>query len=94
MKIVWTTFSEISLLEIVEYIETDFGTLVAEKYYFKVLETVENIGINPTLFPIYQHSSSSRKAVINKKTILYYKIVAEEIILLAFYDVRKEMHKL
>lgn len=68
--------------------------MVAEKYYFKVLETVENIGINPTLFPVYQQSTDARKAVINKKTILYYKILEEKIMLLAFYDVRKESHKL
>ena len=79
MKIVWTAFSEISLLEIVEYIEKNYGTLVAENYYFKVLETVENIGINPTLFPIYQQSTDTRKVVINKKTILYYKIVEEKL---------------
>ena len=94
MEIVWTAFSEISLLEIVEYIDKDFGTLVAENYYFKVLETVENIEITPSLFPIYQQSTDTRKAVINKKTILYYKIVEEKIMLLAFYDVRKENHKL
>ena len=40
MEIVWTAFSEISLLEIVEYVDKDFGTLVGENYYFKVLETV------------------------------------------------------
>ncbi len=28
MEIVWTAFSEISLLEIVEYIDKDFGALV------------------------------------------------------------------
>ncbi len=31
MKVVWTGFSEISLLDIVNYIENDFGRLVAEK---------------------------------------------------------------
>ena len=94
MKIVWTNFSEVSLLEIVNYIENDFGSLIAEKYYFKVLETIDDIELNPELFPIYQHNTETRKAVINKKTILYYKIIEENIILLAFYDVRMGTHKL
>lgn len=94
MKVIWTKFSEISLLEIVDYIEVDFGVLVAEKYYWKVLETIDAIEINPELFPIYQNPTNTRKAVINKKTILYYKIVENNIILLAFYDVRKGTHKI
>ena len=94
MKIVWTKFSETSLLEIVNYIEIDFGNLTAEKYYSKVLETVDNIGISPELFPVFQSSTETRKAVINKKTILYYKIIEENIMLLAFYDVRMGTHKL
>ena len=94
MNVVWTAFSEISLLQIVEYIENDFGDLVAEKYYFKVLETVDDIQINPELFPIYQENTATRKAVINKKTILYYKITDQDILLLAFYDVRMGTHKL
>jgi len=94
MKVIWTKFSEISLLEIVDYIEVDFGVLVAEKYYWEVLETVEAIEINPKLFPIYQNQTETRKAVINKKTILYYKIAEKNIMLLAFYDVRKGTHKI
>ncbi len=94
MRIIWTKFSEISLLEIVDYIEVDFGILVAEKYYQVVLETVEAIEINPELFPIYQNQTETRKAVINKKTILYYKIAENNIMLLAFYDVRKGAHKI
>lgn len=31
MKVVWTRFSEISLFDIVNYIENDFGSIVAEK---------------------------------------------------------------
>ncbi|MBA0882602.1 type II toxin-antitoxin system RelE/ParE family toxin [Flavobacterium undicola] len=94
MKIVWTKTSELTLDEIIEYIKNEFGNLVAEKYYFDVVKTVDDIGINPELFPIYQHKAKVRKAVINKKTILYYQIQEENINLLAFYDVRRGIHKL
>ena len=94
MKIVWTKTSELTLDEIIEYIKDKFGNLVAEKYYFDVLKTVEDIGIEPELFPIYQDKAEVRKAVINKKTILYYQIKEEKINLLAFYDVRRGIHKL
>lgn len=94
MNIVWTKTSELTLAEITEYIKNEFGNLIAEKYYFDVLKTVEDIGINPELFPIYQHKAEVRKAVINKKTILYYQIQEENINLLAFYDVRRGIHKL
>lgn len=94
MKIVWTKTSELTLDEIIEYIINEFGNLVAEKYYFDVIKTVDDIEINPELFPIYQHKAEVRKAVINKKTILYYQILEENINLLAFYDVRRGIHKL
>lgn len=94
MKIVWTRTSELTLDEIIEYIKNEFGSLVAEKYYFDVLKTVEDIEVNPELFPIYQIKKKVRKAVINKKTILYYQIQKENINLLAFYDVRRGIHKL
>jgi plasmid stabilization system protein ParE len=94
MKVVWTKTSELTLDEIVDYIRNKFGDLVAEKHYFDVLETIDDIKINPELFPIYQENTETRKAVINKKTILYYTIHLENINLLAFYDVRKGTHKL
>ena len=31
MKVIWTRFSEISLFDIVNYIENYFGSIVAEK---------------------------------------------------------------
>lgn len=93
MKIIWTDFSEQSLDEIVDYVENKFGLLFSKKHYLDVIETVENIRINPNLFPVYQNDTETRKAVINRKTILYYKIQDQNIYLLAFYDVRKGTHK-
>ena len=72
MKIVWTKTSELTLDEIIEYIKNKFGDLVAEKYYFDVLKTVEDIGIEPELFPIYPDKAEVRKAVI--KIRLFYII--------------------
>lgn len=94
MSVVWTKTSELTLDEIVDYIRNKFGPLTSEKYYYDVLETIENIKNNPELFPIFQDKTQTRKAVINKKTILYYQIEMESIYLLAFYDVRNGTHKL
>lgn len=77
------------MAEIVNYIESRFGELIAEKYYSDVLENIDNLNLNPELFPIYQHKTATRKAIINKKNILYYQIKKENINLLAFYDVQK-----
>lgn len=93
MNIIWTKTAEITLNEIIDYIENDFGLLVAESYYSDVVETIKDIQNLPELFPVYQLKSDTRKAVINKKTILYYKISDDKIYLLAFYDVRKNTHK-
>lgn len=94
MKVVWTKTSELTLDEIVDYIRNKFGALIYENYYFDVLQTIENIENNPELFPIFQDKTQTRKAVINKKTILYYQIETDTIYLLAFYDVRNGTHKL
>ena len=94
MNLIWSKNSELTLDEIIDYIENKFGVLVSEKYYSDVISTVEDIRINPELFPVYQIQTATRKAVINKKTILYYQIQDANINLLAFYDVRKGVHKL
>ena len=94
MNVIWSKNSELTLDEIINYIEIKFGILVSEKYYSDVISTIEDIKNNPELFPIYQIQSATRKAVINKKTILYYQIQDTNINLLAFYDVRKGVHKL
>lgn len=94
MNVIWTRTAEITLNEIVDYIENDFGILVAENYYSVIIETIIDIKNLPELFPIYQLGTGVRKAVINKKTILYYKISDHSIFLLAFYDVRKNTDKL
>ena len=94
MNVIWTQTSELTLNEILNYIESEFGILVSEKYYSDIISTVEDIKNNPELFLIYQIQTATRKAVINKKTILYYQIEHTNINLLAFYDVRKGVHKL
>lgn len=94
MKLIWSRTSELTLDEILNYIENKFEKIVAEKYYSDVFQTVEGIEIQPEMFPIYRLNSETRKAVINKKTILYYKIDDEIISLLAFYDTRMGTHKL
>lgn len=94
MSVVWTKTSELTLDEIVDYIRNKFGSLISEKYYFDVLQTIENIENNPKLFPIFQDKTQTRKAIINKKTILYYQIETGTIYFLAFYEVRNGTHKL
>lgn len=94
MIIVWTKTYELILAEIIDYIENKFGALSSKRYYFDVLETVNNIEISPELFPVFQLKTETRKSVINKKTILYYQIKKYNINLAAFYNVRKGTHKL
>jgi len=94
MNVIWSRTSELSLDEILNYITSKFGNLVAENYYSDVIQTVDGIEIQPEMFPVYQQNTETRKAVINKKTILYYKIFENNIFLLAFYDTRMGTHKL
>ena len=43
MKIIWSKTSELTLNEIIDYIESKFGILVSKKYYSDVISTVEDI---------------------------------------------------
>ena len=47
MNVVWTEHSEYTLNEIIEYIEVDFGLLVAQDYYFDVISMVHSISRKP-----------------------------------------------
>jgi hypothetical protein len=59
----------------------------------KLLDTTEKVldGIaeHPMMFPASQKSPSIRKAVITKQTSLLYRIAANEIQLLHFWDNRR-----
>ena len=90
----WNENSEYTLNEIIECIEIKFGLLVAQDYYSDVISVVNSISLKPQIFPIYQLKTGTIKAVINKKTVLYYKTIKNEIYLIAFYDKIKENHKL
>jgi plasmid stabilization system protein ParE len=92
-EIIWLDKAVDSYFNILNYIETYFGNLVAEKFIFHVNETLNLIIDYPLLGKAEFESSKVRGVIIEKKTTLYYKLENNKVILLKFFDHRQHPSK-
>ena len=77
-KLHWTTESTKTLNQNLEYLEDEWDNQVINNFLDRVEEVLETIKGNPQLYPLYRPEDKVRKCIINKLTILYYKIVDDQ----------------
>ncbi|MDP2888299.1 MAG: hypothetical protein Q8P34_04930 [Bacteroidota bacterium] len=80
----YSTRSFIELEDILEYVSGKFGTAIAAKVdkYFE--EVINQISINPFLYPCSDKKKNIRRCVINYQTTLYYRFSGEHVELVSF----------
>ena len=80
----YSTRSYVEYEEILDYVSDKFGILVAAKVdkYFE--EVVDQIAINPFLYPYSNKKKNLRRCVISHQTTLYYRFNGEYIELVSF----------
>lgn len=70
--------------EILDYLSDNFGISVALKVDAHFEEVVNQISINPYLYPCSDKMKDIRRCVINYQTTLYYRFRGEYIELVSF----------
>ena len=60
-------------ISIIEYISEKFGIVMAEKIDHHFEEVINQISINPLLFPYSNKKKNLRRCVISPQTTLYYR---------------------
>jgi plasmid stabilization system protein ParE len=69
---------------IIQYVFDQFGFIVAEKVKSDYHHTIQQIAINPSLFPYFNKKKKIRKCVISPQTTLYYHFDQNVVSLLSF----------
>ena len=91
-KIIWTEVALADYQHIQEYLLTSFGEPVLRKFLLQLLRKIALVQSNPKLFPATSKRKNIRKAVINKRVILFYRIKSRTnvIELLSLWNTRKK----
>lgn len=93
LKIEWSKEAIISLENILNHIELNFGNSIALQYYKNVETTLLQIQNFPYLGKKCKNNLDLRSIVINKRTTLYYSLSEKKIQLLEFFDNRQDPEK-
>ena len=80
----YSTRAYIEYEEILEYVSSKFGITIAAKVDTYFEEVVNQISINPVLYPCSDKKKNIRRCVINYQTTLYYRFSGEYVELVSF----------
>lgn len=89
LPIKWSPATKDEFADLLNYVETSFGLDAALKLLDTTEKVLDGIAEHPMMFPASQKAPSIRKAIISKQTSLFYRIAANEIQLLHFWDNRR-----
>lgn len=92
-EIIWSDKAISSYFDILNYIESSFGIISAEKFISQVEETIDTIIDFPLLGKPEFKNSQIRGIIIAGKTTLYYNLEKESIQLMKFFDHRQHPDK-
>jgi plasmid stabilization system protein ParE len=91
--IIWSPVAKSSYYNILEYLEHHWTVKEIEVFFNRTEEVLEHISINPLLFP-YSKEGGIHKCVLVKQVSLFYRIKANNVELLLFWDTRQDPAKL
>ncbi|MFM8912018.1 MAG: hypothetical protein ACKOE6_03725, partial [Flammeovirgaceae bacterium] len=73
----------------------DWGNQVVNDFLNRVDEVLELVSVNPSVFPLHRPSEKIHKFIVNKRIILYFRIVNErQVDLLTFWNTYRDLDKL
>lgn len=94
MKVIWSPRAKESLKRTVRYVLLSFGEKPAEKLTKRVLQVEKTLTIYPdigTIEPLLvNYPKSYRSIVINSINKLVFYVIYDTIIIVAFWDTRRE----
>lgn len=80
----YSTRAYIEYEEILAYVFKHFGTDTAFKVDQHFEEMIDNIAINPLLYPLSEKKTNLRRCVISPQTTLYYRFNGKHVELASF----------
>jgi len=83
-QIRYSTRAYIEYEELLEYVSGKFGIVKAAEVDLYFEEVIDQISINPLLYPYSNKKKNLRRCVISSQTTLYYRFTGEYIELASF----------
>jgi plasmid stabilization system protein ParE len=80
----YSTRSYIEYEKILDYVSDNFGIAVTAKVDMYFEEVIDQIAINPKLFPYSDKNKNLRRCVISPQTTLFYRFNGEYVELASF----------
>ena len=94
--IIWSPRARITYLNILNYLEKEWGKNSVHKFVSEVTDILMNVSRNPKMFISTKKNKYIRKGLITKHISFYYRIKPrkKEIEILTFWDNRQNSKKL
>lgn len=94
-RINWTSESEETFNQNLEYLLTEWDAVVVNGFLDRIEEVLNSIKSNPRLYPLHRSKENVHKCVVHERIVLYYRIVDEDTIdLLTFWNTSQDPGKL
>ena len=92
--IIWSPLSENDLANILDYLDKNWGNVVAANLLDLTENVINQISVNPRQFPICYKRKKIRKCVLTKHNTLFYKDGKSKIEILRIFDTRQDLNNL
>jgi plasmid stabilization system protein ParE len=92
-KIVWTKTAFKTFQDIADYLEKQWSLKIAKNFVANTEKKLEQIKENPESCIASNKDKTIRKATITKHNSMFYRVKENALIILAFFDNRKNPKK-
>jgi plasmid stabilization system protein ParE len=89
-EIFWTIRAQRQLILLVKYLDFNWGQSSVKKFHALLERFIAVIIDYPEAFPIINEKKKWRRCVITKRSVLYYKIQDNKVIISGLYDTRMD----
>lgn len=86
----WTPDAQYTYEEVIDYLFENWTKKEIKNFNKKVFKTIEQIELNPFMYPTAEENLNIRKAKVSKQTSLFYSIEKDFISLLFFWNEYKD----
>ncbi len=93
LEIRWTTKADISLDNLIIYLENEWGERVARAFMKKLYDFLDIVAEFPEIGAMQYSERNIRGFTLTKQTNIFYKVDDNQIIILDFFDNRSNPRK-
>lgn len=90
LDVVITESAEEKLDNIIDYLENNWGSKTKTKFLEQFKKDVEYVSEYPYLFPESDKKQGVRKCVLDRYTIMYYKVATNRVEVIMFHYTRQD----